>query len=261
MRFVDFSLLRMTLAGAIIVLSTSYPLTAADPAEAAKASAKLIRLSPTYEVWIDKENRRVVLGGAVCLREGQLEMLACLKKTKEHESLVAVNGRAFLAHAGLVAIGAEPGHPAQFRPQYKAADGAEIDITIYWNDEKGKRQQARAQEWLKNVKTGKEMTERWVFGGSGYWTDRDTGKRFYQAEEGDFVCVSNFVTAMLDLPIESSQQSGSLLFEANTTKIPPKGTRVSLVLTPRLKDVPAERGTDPQIDLLPLPPEPAEEKQ
>jgi hypothetical protein len=38
---------------------------------------------------------------------------------------------------------------------------------------------------------------------------------------------------MLDLPIESSQSNNALAFTANTAEIPPKGTKVRLVLTPR----------------------------
>lgn len=226
------------------------PTHAADPATDAQ---KLIRLSPDHEVWIDKVNKRVILGGQIALREGQLEMFACLVKTKEHESVVAVNSKAFLIHAGLVAIGAEPGHPAQFRPVYRPATGTEVEITAYWSDEQGRRQQIRAQEWLKNVKTGKPMVENWVFAGSGYWTDRETGQKYYQAEEGDLICVSNFATAMLDVPIESTATNAALLFEANSAKIPDRGRRVSLVLTPKLKDLPAVRGDDPKVDLLPKP--------
>jgi hypothetical protein len=229
--------------------------TAADPTVDAQ---KLIRLSPNHEVWIDKVNKRVILGGQIALREGQLEMFACLAKTKEHESVVAVNSKAFLVHAGLVAVGAEPGHPAQFRPVYRSASGTEVEITAYWTDDQGKRQQIRAQEWLKNVKTGKPMTENWVFAGSGYWTDRETGQKYYQAEEGDFICVSNFATAMLDVPIESSATNDALLFEANSAKIPERGRRVTLVLTPKLKDLPPQRGDDPKVDLLPKPNPPVE---
>ena len=44
-------------------------------------------------------------------------------------------------------------------------------------------------------KTGKAMTYPWVFAGSRFWTDEETGKQYYQAEGGDFICVSNFGTA------------------------------------------------------------------
>jgi hypothetical protein len=47
--------------------------------------------------------------------------------------------------------------------------------------------------------------------------------------------VSNFTTATLDIPAESSQVNEGLLFEAFAEKIPPLGTPVRLVLKPKLK--------------------------
>ena len=74
------------------------------------------------------------------------------------------------------------------------------------------------------------MTYPWVFAGSRFWTDEETGKQYYQAEGGDFICVSNFGTAALDIPVESSQSNDALEFEAFTERIPPLGTPVRLVL-------------------------------
>lgn len=231
-----------------ILSSVSGALRADEPT--AKDPPGLTRLSPKYPVWVDKANKRVVMSGEICLRDGQMEMFACLKNTKEHESIVAVPTEAFIVHAGLIAVGAEPGNPAQFRPTYKPASGTEVDIDVYWTDDKGVRQHTKAENWLKNLKTGKPLDRAWVFGGSGFWVDPANGQRHYQAEEGDFICISNFSSAMLDLPIESSQSNAALMFEAITDKIPPKGTKVSLVLTPQLKDLPHDRGGDPKVDLI-----------
>jgi len=205
------------------------------------------RLMPGGKVWLDPKNKRVVMTGEICLREGQLEMFACLKGTKEHESILAVPTKAQVVHAALVALGAEPGAPAQFIPKYAPARGPVVDVMLYWTDAAGKRQQAKAQDWIRNVKTGKPMTENWVFGGSGFWKDEATGQQFYKAEDGDFICISNFNSAMLDLPIESSQSNEALLFEALTDRIPPVGTKVTLVLTPRLDAAPAKKGTPPVV--------------
>ncbi len=41
-----------------------------------------------------------------------------------------------------------------------------------------------------------------MFGGSGFWVNKETGEKHYMAKSGDFICVSNFPTAMLDLPVE-----------------------------------------------------------
>ena len=162
-------------------------------------------------------------------------MFACLKGTKEHESILAVPTKAFVVHAALVALGAEPGGAAQFIPKYAAARGPRVDVTLFWTDEHGKRHRAAAQDWIRNLKTGKPMTDYWVFGGSGFWKDETSGEQFYKAEDGDFICISNFNSAMLDLPIESSQSNEALLFEAMTDHIPPTGTKVTIVLTPRLE--------------------------
>jgi hypothetical protein len=206
-------------------------------AEAGGAKSKdppgMKRLMPEYDVWIDPKNKRVVMDGTVVLREGQLEMFACPKGTKEHEAIVAVDTKAYSVHAGLLAVGAEVGTPVQFQPEYKPATGTEIDIELVWRDAAGNVQRARAQDWIRNVQTGKAMALPWVFAGSGFWVDEADGQRYYLAEQGDFICVSNFPSAMLDLPVESSQDNAQLVYEAFTEHIPPLGTRVRMVLTPK----------------------------
>jgi hypothetical protein len=195
----------------------------------------LQRLGQEFDVWLDLKGKRVFVGGKIVRNEGQLEMFACLKNTKEHESIVAVNTMAVNVNSGLLATGATPGGPVQFRPEFKPASGPEVEVTVLWTDKEGKRQQTRAQEWIRSLKTGKALDQPWVFGGSGFWMDETTGVRHFMAEDGDFICISNFTSAMLDLPVESSQATADLMFEAFTERIPPLGTPVLLVLTPKLK--------------------------
>lgn len=210
----------------------------ADSPENAAGAAKtgLIRLAKDSKVWIDLKRKIVVVEGKVVLREGQLEMFACPGNTKSHESIVSVESKAYVVHAGLLAVGAKVGNPVQFVPQYKPAGGTEVDIVVLWVDESGKRHKARAQDWIRETRTGKPMPYKWVFAGSGFWVDEEEGTRHYQAEDGDLICVSNFATATLDLPIESSQSNAALMFDALTDNIPPIGTRVRLVLIPKLED-------------------------
>jgi hypothetical protein len=212
----------------------------AAPAETAPAKdapkepgTNLVRLTEDYPVWIDPQRKLVVVDGVVCLREGQLEMFACPRGTKEHESIVAVNAKAQYVHAALLAVGAKPGQPVQFAPEYSPASGTVIDIFLLWVDQDGKRHKARAQDWVKYLKTDKAMTYDWVFAGSGFWTDEQTGERLYYGDGGDFICVSNFATATLDLPVASPQDNADLLFAAFTENIPPLDTKVRMVLIPR----------------------------
>jgi uncharacterized repeat protein (TIGR01451 family) len=201
---------------------------------------ELTRLHPEFPIWVDRKNKRVVVLGAVCSRECPLELFACLWTSKDYESVVSVPGRASFVHAGLLAVGAESGSPVQFRPKYVPARGPEIEVTVVWNDQQGKRQTARAQDWVREVKTKKAMTQPWVFGGSGIRKDPETGEKAYYADlTGELICVSNFASAMLDLPIESTSSDAELMFETFTERIPPRGTPVTLILTPKLKK-PAE---------------------
>jgi hypothetical protein len=191
------------------------------------------RLDPKLDVWVDPKEGTVITDGQVSLREGMLEMFACTRNTKEHESIVSANTKAQLVHAGLIAVGAEPGKPVRFVPEYEPPTGDEIEVQVYWVDENGKEHTARAQDWIKDVHTGKPMAHPFVFAGSMFWKDPETGKEYYQAEGGDFICVSNFGTAMLDIPVKSSQSNQELLFEARTEKIPPLGAPVRLILKPK----------------------------
>jgi len=193
---------------------------------------KLKPLDPEKSVWIDMDKKRLVLVGKVCQREVPLELFACLRYTKEHEAVVVTDVKALTVHAGLLALGAEPGGPVQFNPEYKPPKGTEIEVTVRWKDGNGQTQTARAQEWIQNVETGKAMTETWVFAGSGFWADPTTGEKTYQAEGGDFICISNFATAMLDVPIESSQANQALMYRTFTERIPPLETPVTLILQP-----------------------------
>ena len=209
----------------------------------------LVRLAKDYDLWIDPKRKLVVVDGSVCLREGQLEMFACPRGTKEHEAIIAINCKPQFVHAALLAVGAKPGAPVQWEP-YQSARGTTVEIMLLWVDEKGVKHKARAQDWVKDTGTGKAMTRTWVFAGSRVWTDPDTKQTYYLADGGDFICVSNFPEAMLDLPVKSSQSNAELMFTAFTENIPPLKTKVRLVLIPQLDKpgvaVKVEAGTPQQ---------------
>jgi hypothetical protein len=221
--------------------------TETKPAEAKPTVEKtpegLVRLSKKHDVWLDTKRKAVLIDGKICVRMGVLEMFACPKGTKEHESIVSVNCLPEEVHAGLLALGAKQGTPVKYPTEdtkYEVATGEIIDIYVLWKDADGTSKEVRAQEMIRHAKDGTPMKHDWVFAGSGFHKDDQTGRLLYKANGGDFICVSNFPTATLDLPVESTQANGGLLFEANTDAIPPKDTPVRLVLVPRLKKAEAK---------------------
>lgn len=190
------------------------------------------RLAPDARLWIDKPNRRVIVDGYVAIQEGLLEMFACPAGTKEHESAVAVLARSQYVHAALLAVGATPGRPVQFQPKFAPPTGDRIAIWILWRDADGKRHRAKAQQWICKTGTKENLNTDFVFAGSQWWTDPRSGRDFYSADDGDLVCVSNFASATLDVPIESSKDAEYLEFSACSENIPPRGTPIRMVLIP-----------------------------
>jgi hypothetical protein len=265
-----------------------------------------VPLNESGTVKLDLANRRLLVQGEVVLRQGQLEMFACRKKSKEHESIVAIDAAAFVIHSGLLALKASPGGPAVYEPKFQPPHGEKLDIVVTWKDEQGKTQRVPAQSWiretvnrfwvrpLEKLPQGVEIDEAsplrydrkqkellwygpmtdaqkkeflamsedrawreaithfhergqsrgmradWVFVGSVLGVDETTGEKSYAAEEGQYICVSNFSTAMIDIALRSSDQAAELAFEAWTEKIPPKGTPVTLEIGPALRKDPAK---------------------
>lgn len=127
------------------------PKSAAPAVEKTAKPGKLTPLNKQGTVVMDPVGKRLLLKGRVCLRKGTLELLCCLKQTKEHESIFSVDTKADVVHAGLLAIGAEQGKPVEYEPQFKPPTGQQIDIFVTWKDEKGKEQRVPGQDLIRYV--------------------------------------------------------------------------------------------------------------
>ena len=176
--------------------------------------------------------RRVHLLAQVCLREGPLEVLLCKQFTKEHEAILHIDADARDIHLALVAAKAQPGTPVKFVPEYQAATGQKIKVSLTYRL-KGKVHSHPAAEWVKDKVSGKHLAHDWVFAGSRFFKDPE-GKNpdYYMANNGEVISISNFPDSMLDLPIKSSKDVASLAFAADTPKIPPMKTPVLVTLEP-----------------------------
>ena len=204
-----------------------------------QAAAKPAALEPERHwrnlgrsLWFDPKAKRAVVSARVVLREGYLEHLLCLKGTKEHEAILATDAVPEHIHAALLATGAQPGHPVRFQPKYEMPAGDPIAIELRWKHD-GKWLSADAREWVKDEKANAPLALDWVFAGSLQYQDPETKKVMYAADVGDLFTVANFGNAILDLPMKSSADDADRVFIPNTAKIPPLGTEVFMVLSPR----------------------------
>jgi hypothetical protein len=195
---------------------------------------ELRKLDPVCPVWLDMKHQQVVFQGEVCQANYPLEFLVTYPE-RGYESVMVVKVKPSVVHAGLLALKAAPGHPVRFEPKYEPATGTPIEIRVRWKDKAGRRQEALAQDWVRQIKTKKALKVDWVFGGSGLWKNESTGKQEYQADlSGDFISVLNLPSATLDLPLKSEGAIEDRSFEGYVERLPPAGTPVTLLLRPKL---------------------------
>jgi hypothetical protein len=232
------------------LISIATVMLLAGPQIEEKSSAKADSLQPEKEwksmgrsLWLDGNNKRVVLKARVVLREGVLEHLLCLKGTKEHEAILATDAVPFQIHALLLRVGAKSGHPVRFAPKFEPPSGTPIAIELRWQQD-GNVHHSDARQWVKDEKANKPLAIDWVFAGSDFYDDPVTKTRRYAADDGDLFTVANFANAILDLPISSSANDAERTFFANTDKVPALGTDVFLLMGPRSGEVSATSKRD-----------------
>lgn len=214
----------------LMMFAAAPPEASVEPADDFQPGRSWKALGPS--LWFDPDGKRLVLRARVALRDGPLEHLLCLKGTKEHEAVLATPAPPRRIHAGLILTGAEPGHPIRFLPKFIPPSGSPIGIELHWTEE-GKPRRADAREWVKDERAGTALTTDWVFAGSELYVDPTTKETIYAADDGDLITVANFASSILDLPFASTADDAGRTFVANTERIPPKGTPVTLFLRPR----------------------------
>ena len=226
------------------------------PPPASSASASSASIWPG--VRINWPARQVELDGVIVNRDCPLELFACAGGFKNHESIVNLAARPLHVYQALGLLGCEPGSPAWWDERtdtYRPATGSAVDVFVQW-DERGVRREANACEWMLDLTTDKPLAHtHWVFAGSARTEDGRFGADLY----GTVVTVVDFGTAILAIiPPSAASQAASpsgrpaaekppeaaadaqhdslasdLSLAAFTERIPPRGTRVVVVLRPR----------------------------
>lgn len=108
-------------------------------------------LTPDGTLYIDSKNKALFVRAHVVFTAGLLEMLCCPVQTKEHESILSTPCPPRMVHAGLLALGAETGKPAQFGETFQPPTGEDLTITLLWKDEDGELQSQAAREWIRTA--------------------------------------------------------------------------------------------------------------
>ena len=201
------------------------------------------------------KERYVDVDATVCLTSGFLELIACTKDSKEHESIIAVNAKPSHMHAALLLLRAKPGTPAMTRRLDDGRwldtppSGSDVDVSLVITDEKGAQKEHPISEFIERgqeedvygpnavektaEEKGKFPTSTFLFAGSQLYKTEDGTARYLSDETGNVISLSTFGDELLCLPGKHSQENGSLSWEINPTHLPALGTKILLRLRPK----------------------------
>ncbi len=232
-------------------------------AEEAKEAEKLIKMANNREELVMPGLKIMVKKGyvdvdaKVCLTEGLLELVACTKDSKEHESMIMVEPKAAHIHAALLLIGAVPGNPAM-RKEVQTEDGPrwvdleprgqEIGVYLVFNNKDGQPEEHPISKFLikgldenldgvptEPVKKEDRAfpTHTFLFTGSHVYKDGENDPIYLADEGGNVISLSTFGDELLALPGVHAHANEALAWAVDPTPLPPLDTKVNLRLKPK----------------------------
>ncbi len=183
---------------------------------------------------IDLNKRQIVIQTEVCLIKDaeRLEFVLSGWGEKAHESLLHTKATGKQIHFGLLLLGLRQGIPAEWvyigeESHYVPPRGSELELHVRWSDKKGKQHTAPIKEWMQPVgKDSPKPPNTFVFIGSEVFADGT----YWADQAGELISVSNFASAVLDVPFQSTDKDSELLFKVDRTKLPERETKVELIL-------------------------------
>ncbi len=207
---------------------------------------------------IDSKQRCVDVEATVCLDQGALELIACTKDSKEHESVIVVGARPIHIHTALLLLGAKNGSPPMRRPINEEGTrwvdippkGDLIDVFLVFKDAAGKLTERPISDFITrsaehahgpggDPADGEQLPRfphTFIFAGS-LLIDNGPGPKDYLAERsGHVISIATFGDELLCLPDVHSQDNGALMWSIDPTHLPKRGTPVTLRL--RIKKEP-----------------------
>lgn len=175
---------------------------------------------------------RVQVSGWVNMQSGLVEVFACAPEGKMHESVVVLDCVPSGLHAGLLALGLEPGTPVEHGTEadYKPPTGDEVIVEVRWQGPDGRLHTARAEDWIWNAEEERTMPHvAWIFTGS--FMQSVTGDPQDATYGADYVksLVTTYhdPTTILENPL--AQGRDDTLYYVNEKAVPAGGTPVTVM--------------------------------
>lgn len=261
LRLIRFQLPVFAILAAVALVFSPHTYAEEKPAPQADSKAGLeeaLKKLKLPGVEINLKERCVDVASAVCLREGLLELIACTKDTKEHEAIVRIEAVPKHVHTALLLIGAKPGSPAMRKPVDKEAtrwidtppSGGPVDVSLVIPDKEGKMIERPIADFIvakdhepgasvEDAKVERFPTSTFLFAGSILDGEKDGPRQYIADSSGNVISITTFGDELLCLPDFHDKDNVSLMWQIDSTHLPPIGTKVTLRLRPQFRDKPS----------------------
>ena len=265
----------MKLSTFVCVLLAVLPATfrAEEPAPAKDPSAGGQRkISPELKLALEKlklpgvkinlEEWSVDVDSRISLKEGLLELIACTKDTKEHESIIVVDAKPSHVHTALLLLGAKPGSPAQRQaidPEMTRfrdipPSGSPVEVFLVFKDKDGKQVEKPISDFIKAsdghdataepaAEGGKEKfpTHTFLFAGSILAGEEGGPRQYLCDSNGNVISISTFGDELLCLPGLHEHANGALMWQVDGENLPDLQSKVIMRLRPVDGKKPAQK--------------------
>ena len=178
-------------------------------------------------VVFDTSKREVTLPGEINIVGGDanIEFFACGKLGKTHESILVVDAEPIYIFMALGTLDFEPGMNLSVEGDPRIPQGSPVEIWVEWQQGDAVVSR-RARELVWNAFTEKPMQETsWVFTGGRYKNNQFTTQLFH-----NIIAVYRDPDSLFNHPLPTGTDDRT--YRVNTDVIPPKGTKVKVIIRP-----------------------------
>ena len=258
--------------------------TPPQPAPAVEEKPAAPEVAPDFKLpglVVNRKERWLDVDATICLAQGSLELIACTKDSKEHESIIAVEALPMHMHAALLLLGAKPGNPAMRRLIDEESGrwvdipprGGPVEVFLVFKDQEGKTVERPISDFIvrsdydpdtptgpdgdadDEADDGRFPTHTFLFAGSLLYGPDGAPRSYLCDESGNVISLVTFGDELLCLPETHSADNSALMWSIDSKHLPPLGTKVILRLKPRFTA--AEEGARQTPAAPPAPPTPS----
>jgi len=174
---------------------------------------------------LDPVKREIVMPGQIATWERNIEVLIASPRGRAYESLLVAPVRPFHFQVALLALGLNPGKPAEAVGSGKPPSGDPMIVFVDYDDPKtGQKKRVRAEELLFDEQIKKPMKQHyWVFVGSRLFEGRFMGDVL-----GDLITTMHHPDTIVDNSL--SEGTNEYIYNVNDKVCPKPGTKVTIII-------------------------------